>query len=707
MNRILQLFLLVTLSVSVFAQTDTPFDKSAFKDEKDGLKEAQKNLKEGEKFFYGVPFADFNSAIPPYEAAYKFNPNNADLNFKLGVCYLNTNLRTKSLDYFDKAYKLNPAISADLKYYLGQSNQLNSNWEDALKFYKQFKSENASNKNVTPEFLTNVDKKIIECESGKQLQKKENQVRVFIDNLGQNINTEYPEYSMIMNADGSEIYFTSRRSTTLGGGKDEFDGKYFEDIFSAKKEGKGWSVAKNLGDPINTKGHDATVSLSPDGQKMLVYIDDKGDGNIYESSRTGDTWSKPKKMDKIICSPYHESSAWFSNDGKKLFFISNRPKDGSNKGPAGDRDIYMVTWNETDLKWGNLVRLPETVNSNYDEDGIFVHPDGKTLYFSSKGHNSIGGYDIFSTVMDGKGNYSKPKNIGIPVNTPDDDIFFTITASGRYGYMTSFRKDGYGEKDLYKITFLGEAKEPLLNTEEQLLAGLNMVKQEKTIEPIVKNDRGELALLKGTIFDDKTKLPLYAKIELYDNSTGEKLAEFESDKVNGRYMLSLPAGKNYGIAVKADGYLFHSENFDIPKGADYVEYKKDVYMKKIEVGESIVLKNIFFDLSKYSLRPESKAELERLIKLMNDNPNLKIELSGHTDSRGSVQMNKELSLNRAKAVVDYLVNAGISKDRLQFAGYASERPINTDAQINALKTTKEKEAAHQENRRTEFKIIAK
>ena len=705
MRKIIPFLFTMFVALSTLAQTDTPFDKTAFKDQKDELKAGLKHLKEGDKYFYGLPFADYKNALTNYEEAYKINPNNSVLNFKLGICYLNTNFRTLSLNYFSKAYKLDKTVSSDIKYYLGQSHQLNSDWDDAIKFYKQYLTEGRGNKNASVDLVNATDKRLKECESGRTLEKKP--IRVFIDNLGNNINTEYPEYSMIMNADGSEIYFTSRRNTSTGGSFDELNSGYFEDIYFAQKDGKSWSSAQNVGAPINTKGHDATVALSPDGQKMLVYIDDKGDGNIYESIRTGDAWSKPKKMDKIICSPYHESSAWYSNDGKRLYFISNRPKNGSNKAEPEDRDIYYVTWNAENEKWDNLVRLPDNINSPYDEDGIFVHPDGKTLYFSSKGHNSIGGYDIFYTVLDENGGFSDPVNIGIPVNTPDDDVFFTMTASGRFGYMTSFRKDGFGEKDLYKITFLGEPKQPLLNSEEMLLAGLDIIKQEKTIAPIIKNDRGELALLKGTIYDDKTKLPLYAKIELYDNETGELLAEFESDKVNGRYMLTLPAGKNYGIAVKVDGYLFHSENFDIPKGSDYAEYKKDVYMKKIEVGESIVLKNIFFDLSKYSLRPESKSELERLIKLMNDNPNLKIELSGHTDSRGSVQLNKELSLNRAKTVVDYLVNAGISRDRLVSAGYASERPIVTDAQIAAMKTTKEKEAGHQENRRTEFKILSK
>jgi outer membrane protein OmpA-like peptidoglycan-associated protein len=689
----------------VTAQTDTPFDKKVFSEQKSELKEAVKNIESGDKLFELYPFPNYTEALKFFEKAYAFNPNNADLNFKMGICNIKTNFKTRSLPYFEKAYKLRPTVSPEVKYYIGYAYHLHGKWDEAIKYYSEYSSETGNTKNANLELLKDVTKKIAECKSGKAM--KDKSVRVFIDNMGSNINSEYPDYCMIMNADGSEIYFTSRRNTTTGGLIDDINGGYFEDIFNSKKNGNNWTPATNIGAPINTKGHDATVALSPDGSRMLVYIDDKGDGNLYESVRVGNTWSKPKKMDDIICSPYHESSAWYSNDGKRLYFISNRPLPDSKSKVEKDKDIYYVTWNPEKKKWDNLVRLPENVNTPYDEDGLYVHPDGKTIYFSSRGHNTIGGYDIFYTELLPDGGFADPINIGTPINTPDDDVFFVMTASGRYGYMTSIRDGGLGEKDLYKITFLGDEKPPMLASEDILLAGLDMVISEKAVEPIVSNRRGALGLLKGTVYDAKTKKPLFASIELTDNATGASLAEFQSDPETGRFLLSLPAGKNYGIAVKSDGYLFHSENFDIPLGADYQEYNKEVYMKKIEVGEVIVLRNIFYDLAKYSLRPESKTELDRLIKLLNDNPTIKIQISGHTDSRGSDEMNKELSKNRAKEVVTYLIKAGIAENRLKYEGYGEEQLIHTDAAIAKLKTEKEREAAHQENRRTEFKIISK
>lgn len=698
--KIIYLITLLLIPSLFFAQ-NVEFDKNLFKDKKAEFKAAMKSYETGDTYYASEPFPQFSAALPHYEEANAFNPNNAMLNFKIGICYLNSNQKFKALGYFEKSKSLDSKVDEDIDYYLGRGYQLIRQWDKAVASYQLYIK--TANPKTAGDKIGNASKRIAESNEGKKLEKTP--IRVWIDNMGKNVNSEFPEYGMIMNADASEIYFTSRRPTTTGAGKDEYNGGWYEDIYTSKRTKKEWSPAVNVGDPINTKGHDASVSLSADGSKMIIYIDDKGDGNLYESMRKGDTWSKPKKMSNEVCSPYWESSAWYSSDGKKLFFTSNRPL--TKKGEPKDKDIYMASWNADKSSWENVIRLPENVNSPYDEEGIFMHPDGKTLYFSSKGHSTMGGYDIFYTVLKPNGTWADPINIGYPINTPDDDVFFVVAASGKHAYMTSFREDGLGEKDLYKVTFLGEEKQPMLNSEDILLASSGVPSREKVIEPKIEVSRSSMALLKGVTYDAKTKKPIEASIELIDNSTGVVLAVFSSDAVSGKYMVSLPAGKNYGIAVKSDGYLFHSENFDIPLESDYQEFTKDVYMKKIEVGEVIVLRNIFFDLNKYSLRKESQSELDRLTKLMQDNPTLRIQMSGHTDSRGSAALNKELSANRAKAVVDYLIEKGINKSRMESAGYGKDQPIITDAEINAMKSTKAKEDAHQENRRTEFKILSK
>jgi outer membrane protein OmpA-like peptidoglycan-associated protein len=683
-----------------FAQQNVEFDKVNFKDNKKELKEAQRHIELGD-LMVNKPNPKYNQAIDFYEVANKINPNNADLNYKIGICYINTNQKRRALEYFQKAYQLKPNVNKEIHYYLGWSHQMNHNWDRAIQELEKYKKEIPANDAVS---LQKVDKKIFECNSGKELQKKP--VRVFIDNLGPNINSEYPDYSLVMNADASEVWFTSRRPSTTGGAKDENIDDWFEDIYYSKRTGKKtWSPAQNAGPPLNTKGHDAAVAINPDGSRMIVYIDDKGDGNLYESIKKGGQWGNPQKL-KEICSPYHEPSACYSYDGRKLYFVSNRPTDSKSKDPK-DKDIYVAHWNKEKKKWDNITRLPETINSPYDEDGIFLHPDGKTLYFSSKGHNSMGGCDIFYSRLQDDDTWTKPVNIGHPINTPDDDIFFVVAANSRYAYMTSYRSDGLGDKDFYLITFLGDEKQPLLNSEDVLLAGTGVAVKEKVIEPAINIERSRLALLKGLVRDDKTKKPLYADIELIDLEKNLAIGEFNSDEISGKYMVSLPAGKNYGIAVKAEGYLFHSENFELPKDADFKEFIKNIDMKKIEVGEVIILKNIFFDFDKSSIRNESMNELERLTQLLESYPNLRIEISGHTDSRGSASYNKDLSQNRAKSVVDYLIKKGINPKRLEFKGYGKDNPVIKDEEIARLSGEKEKEEAHQENRRTEFKIIGK
>ncbi|MBL4753510.1 MAG: OmpA family protein, partial [Flavobacteriales bacterium] len=373
------------------------------------------------------------------------------------------------------------------------------------------------------------------------------------------------------------------------------------------------------------------------------------------------------------------------------------------EGGLGGRDMYKATLDNPDAKignkkrWGSPFNMSTVLNTKYNEEGVFMHPDGKTLYFSSKGHEGMGGYDIFKAIKDDNGVWGKPVNLGYPINTPDDDVFFVISASGKHGYYSSIKNDGMGEKDIYKVTFLGPEKQPVLNNEDNLLASLANPVSETVIEKVVEIRTVSLTILKGTITDALTTNAVEATIELIDNEKNKIIATFKSNAKSGKYLVSLPAGKNYGLAVKAEDYLFHSENFDIPKAAGYSEVIKDIELKKVAVGSKIVLKNIFFDFDKATLRSESASELERLAKLLTDVPTLKIEISGHTDSKGSDTYNQKLSERRAKAVVDHLVKAGIGSGRLTFRGAGEAEPVATN----------DTEAGMQENRRTEFKVLAK
>ena len=682
MNKLLSI--LIFISTFSFAQ-NVEFTKENFKDQKDKLKEAKSNIEKGNGFYdQGTMY--YKQAIEPYLLANKFNPENALLNYKIGNCYLFSNNKLKAIPFLEKAYKLNPKVDAQIHFALGRAYHLNMEWDKAVDEYKTFQS-------LTPNLKDNkalydeVIKKIQECYDGKTLASKP--VRVFIDNVGDAINSFFPDYAPLITADESEIFFTSRRATTTGGGIDEFSNEYFEDIyFSTKVNGK-WTQAQNIGAPINTKRHDAAMGLSPDGQTLFIYYDEKGDGNIFQSTLTGTTWSKPERLNKNINTDAHESSASISSDGKTLYFVSNRP-DG-----LGGRDIWVSTKDDKG-KWGKAVNIGPTINTQYDEEGVFIHPDGKTLYFSSKGHNTMGGYDIFKSIFE-NGNWQEPENIGYPINTPDDDVFFVVAANGKHGYYSSFNTNGFGEKDIYRITFLGPEKQMILNNEDNLLASVAAPVKEDVMATAIQIKEAQLILLKGIITDEVTKNPLDATIEIVDNTRNEVIANFISNSSTGKYLVSLPAGKNYGIAVKKDGYLFHSENFVIPATANYEEVKKDIALKSLAAGNKIVLNNIFFDFDKATLRPESTNELQRLVKLMKDNSSLKIEISGHTDSKGTKDYNLGLSENRAKAVVDYLVKEGIKVSRLSFKGYGESQPVATN----------DTEEGRQLNRRTEFKILSK
>lgn len=685
-SNCLILFVLLFCGLNLFGQRNVAFDKSNFPDRKDELKAAEKALKEGDKIMsYGNENL-YNDAIPFYELAHDFNPDNADLNFRLGVCYVNSLNKRRSLRYFEKARDLDPHVDPYLNFFLARGYHFNAQWDKAIEHYKLHR-EFLRSEGLHDE-REEVIRYIEQCGNGKQLIAEPE--RVWIDNLGPNINSEYHDYALVINADETRLIFTSRRPSTTGGQIDPDLNDYFEDVYISQRFGDEWGQAENLGGDFNTDTHDASVSMSADGQTMFIFrFSNRTRGDIYVSFLTSDGyWSEPEKLSKPVNSDAHESSASLSPDNKTLYFVSDR------EGGLGGRDIYYCRRDDRKGKWGDAINLGPVINTRYNEEGVFIHPDGKTLYFSSEGHNSMGGVDIFySTLQDGQ--WSNPRNIGHPINTPEHDVFFVPAANTRYAYFTSVREGGFGGRDNYRITFLGELKPPVLNAEDNLIASLSQPIQEIVVEPEVEIRTSAMAILKGLILDEITGDPVNAQIELTDNSTSELMAAFQSEPSNGKYLVTLPSGKNYGIAIKADGYLFHSEHFNLPADAQFKTYVKNIQLKRIEVGKSVVLRNIFFDTNKYELRPESMAELSRLESILVENPQIRMEISGHTDSDGSAELNQKLSENRAKSVVEYLVERGIDRSRLTYMGYGATAPVASN----------ETPEGKQENRRTEFKII--
>jgi outer membrane protein OmpA-like peptidoglycan-associated protein/tetratricopeptide (TPR) repeat protein len=693
------------------------FDKSNFPGKKEEFREALKKFEIGSDFYMqgrkefddyrrqfvmenrycpvshhdhrkaGYQF--FRNALSPLSDAQRFNPNNADLNYMLGFIWFNTEPANKeTLKYFENAFLLNTSPDSDISFWLAWTYQLNSQWDEALKYYNYYYKLVQSKAKLYAATIEDLKKKISECELAKKL--SSNPERVFVDNLGANINSPYPEYGPSISTDETTIFFTSRRPNSVGGKKDLGDNGFYEDLYTSEKVKGMWQPARQLSKNVNTENHDATAGLSPDGTKLYVYRAEGNDGgDLYETVLFGLDWEEPVRMNRYINTKYHESSVSLSFDGKRLFFVSNKESG------LGGSDIY---YSDMDIngEWGPSKNIGPEINTKFDEEGVFMHPDGVTLYFSSKGHGTMGGYDVFKTTLE-NGKWTSPVNMGYPINGPDDDLFFVVSGSGNHAYFASSKQGGFGEQDIYKITFLGPEKQPLLNTQNQLLAArANAVSDLKT-ESAVEVKSSKLTILKGVVTDEKTQKPVESVIELVDNEKNIVLATFKSNSSTGKYLVTLPSGKNYGIAVKSNGYLFHSENLVIPEAADFQEFSLDVVLKKFEIGSTIVLRNIFFESDKSSIRSESQGELNRLIKLLKDNPDVKIELSSHTDDVGAEDYNMRLSFARSNSVVDYLIAKGISASRLIPKGYGESMPIDKN----------DTELGRQHNRRTEFKILSK
>ncbi|RZK37998.1 MAG: hypothetical protein EOO57_04685, partial [Hymenobacter sp.] len=414
-----------------------PFSKEKFTIDKDGLKLAQRELALGDHEFAADP-ARFGAALPHYLRAQKFNPNNAALNAKIGECYLHSSTKQAALDYLQKSQQLDATAEPKLHYLLARALHLSGQWTAAIKEYEQARpvAADATSDDVA---VTTDDlaQRVRECHRGQQLQA--HPVRVLLENAGPAINSPMSDYAPLISADESVLLLTSRRVGSTGGQLDSEGDGMLEDIYQSDWTGTTWGPARNLGAPINTAQHDATVGLSADGQHLLVYSEDN-EGDIYEANLLGNTWSKPKSLGSRLNTKFTESSACYSPDGKYLYFVSDRP-DGN----RGGRDIYRL---ELEARTP-AENLGPVINSPYDEEGVFMHPDGKTLYFSSKGHDSMGGYDIFKSTLNAKGQWSEPENLGWPINSPDDDVYFVMGASGQHAYYSSNQPDGQGSKDIY------------------------------------------------------------------------------------------------------------------------------------------------------------------------------------------------------------------------------------------------------------------
>lgn len=657
------------------------------------------------------------------------------------------------------------AAPQDAYYHLARCYHLDYQLDEAKKYYQMFIDES----NKKSELIPQAELRLIQCDVAKKL--VANPKNVIVRNIESPVNTGDPEYSPAISLDGSSLYFTSRRrwqdsSTDIY--RDPKLNQYPEDIFvSYVDENLNFSEPEML-DFAQAMINEASVSISSDEKKIYVYKDQDGFGDLYYSD------FKHHKFEQLlhiknndVNTKFWETHCSMTRDGLQMYFVSNRP------GGLGGRDIYRIV-KLPNGKWSEPINLGPEINTPYDEDCPFIAIDNKTLYYSSNGNSSMGGFDIFMTIRDENDVWSAPMNLGFPINSTGDDVFYTTTADGLRGYLSSYRKGGMGEKDIYEIQndYLGIKSISLLrgefkmtdgspvgddvvallscdncNNEElidvdlriktgKFFSALDRCKdyslkfyadsgkryletqkfttlcndENETIEKIVYIPNYTLA---GTVADDKSMEWIEnALVTLKDATTGAEIAKYRTS-ANGAFKSDYLDDKKIGdkisleITVSSEDYITRTFTFDTILGKfghiqlDYLLTKPEV---GIDIGKVLELNPIYFDLDKSNIRPDAAIELDKIVKIMNDNPEMKIELGSHTDCRASASYNMKLSDRRAKSSAEYIRARISDPKRIYGKGYGESKLVN-DCGCEGDVVSDCSEEEHQLNRRTEFVIV--
>lgn len=674
------------ISSGLAAQEDVTIKKKTFKTGVEiGFKEAWKAVKEADKSFKDGK-GTYDLARDLYLYANQYNPNNAALNYKIGACYLFTDDKYVAIDYLLRAYDLDQEVSDDIHYLLGSAYQLVLEFEEAASHFKEHK---LTLKDEDQEKYSDIlAKRLTECQDGRSL--SQNPVRVILQNPGESLNSRYDDYNPIFAHADTAMFFTSRRPF----GKqvrNPLDNKFDEDIYLSANGPSGFETAIRLGKPFNTDKNESLVGVSADGNRLLIYRGHKDGGNleIIEYNTKKNKWSKGKLINKKLLSKDGESSAAITADGSELYYVSKNTKLSS-----GGKDILYTSLNAKG-KWEEPQNVGSLINTPYDEEGVYISPDGKHLYFASQGHNSMGGFDIFRSERAENGTWSKPENLGYPINTPDDEVLYIMDKSGDYGYYSTIREGSTGSKDIYKVIFLGSEKELVTSTSDKLVAGPGEEKRGFLSIPVLPHLDTSI-IVTGRVLDSIDGIfPVVASLNYID--TDGSMQEFKTvTNDSGMYVAQLPRAGVYGIEINATGYLYFLDIIDLIGQSGDVKVMRDFYLQKIEVGTKVVLENIYFETGKAVLRPESFDALDQVFRFLENNPDMKLEISGHTDNTGTLRINQKLSRDRAKAVVNYLVGGGIPETMLVYEGYADSQPV-------APNDTSE---GREKNRRVEFKVLS-
>jgi len=606
--------------------------------------------------------------------AANYDTTNLKANTDAGLMHLSTIQKDQAVKYLMRAFRKSPNFRFDLEYLIASSYQYGLQFDKAIDFYIRYKvklEHNPNYKGKDKVEAKDLTRRLEECANGKELVGDPKPFS--ITNLGPEINSEFDDYAPVVNADETEMIFTSRRRDGNLNENVGEDNKPFEDIFISKKEGGAWQPAQNIGVSLNTRFNDSNLTLSPNGNILFIYKDGVGDGDILLSTRQPDsTWAKPVAIPGVVNSSFYESSITITKDESTIFFASERP------GGLGGLDIYSCTKDKKG-NWTNVKNLGPSINTEYDDDAPFIDYDGKTLYFSSKGRKGMGGFDIFKTTLMNleKKEWTEPENVGYPISTPDDDVFVVGTGTANRFYFSSVRDGGYGYSDIYLISDLKKD------------SAVAKVPEKKGVQPI---------RFMIEIVDAETKEPVDAAARMRgkDNtvigSVGLGTGSYE-------FAIMSTVPKEYVVSVELDGYIFENVKVSLGRATEEPQIvTRKILLRKVAIGEVSALRHVFFDFSKATLQEASFDELNMMLTMMKQNQSMQVEIGGHTDDVGSDTFNKKLSQQRADAVKNYLTSNGVPGRRIKSIGYGEERPLLSN----------DDEAGGREiNRRVEFKVLAK
>lgn len=571
--------------------------------------------------------------------------------FRRGLTYFSIKQYPKAIADYEYGLGLTTDIrrQRDFWYNLGELYLLTGEYEKAMKVLSSYVNSDPQNKPKTERatVLFKSAEFALNNKGSKSYEQKP---------LSDTVNRFVMQYFPVLTADQRQLIFTRR----VGNGPNDD-----EDLMVSRKDDQGrWMIPESISKNINTPLNEGTCTISADGRRLIFTSCSGRDGigscDLYESIKEGDVWTKPRNLGRNVNTNEWESQPSLSADGRTLYFVSDR------RSGLGRRDIWISTLDETGT-WTRAINAGDKINSPFDEISPFIHANDKTLYFASNGLPGFGGYDVFYSERD-SGGWELPKNFGGIINDNGDQYSFFVTADGQKGYYSHEEtlESGHSRSKIYEIR---------IPEENQLKFRSNYVK--------------------GIITDKVNKAPLGAKIELINIERNARVSLVESDSVSGEYLMVLTQGAEYALYVNKPGYLFKSFNFNYSEVKNFEPIIINIELEKATAGSMVVLNNIFFDVDKFDVKPKSLPELQKVIKFLQENPKIRVEVSGHTDNSGAADYNKQLSQKRALAVHDYLTHMGIEKNRIIPYGYGPDKPVASN----------ETEEGRRQNRRIEFRLI--